>query len=114
MADDNKGGGGLKVVTKAERKPIRVLLLDDREENLLLRSTIIRQHGYEAVTATSIEEAEAKLADIDIAVLDYHLGAGKFGTDVAGTLREKRPQVPIIIPSATLGRNFGGIAHMHL
>jgi two-component system OmpR family response regulator len=114
MADEIKGGGGIKVVTKAEKKPIRVLLLDDREENLLLRSTIIRQHGYEAVTATSIEEAEAKLADIDIAVLDYHLGAGKFGTDVAETLREKRPQVPIIILSATLERKFGGIADMHL
>src|SRR3954466_8401473 len=116
MADQPKGGsgGGLKVVTKPEKKPIRVLLLDDREENLLLRSTIIRQHGYEAVTATSIEQAEAKLADIDIAVLDYHLGAGKFGTDVAETLREKRPQVPIIILSATLERKFGGIADMHL
>ncbi len=95
-------------------RPIRVLLLDDREENLLLRSTILRKNGYEAVTASSIEEAESKLNDIDIAVLDYHLGAGKFGTDVADSLRQKRPQVPIIILSATLERKFGGIADMHL
>lgn len=113
MADEPKGPG-LRVVARNEPKPIRVLLLDDREENLLLRSTIIRQHGYEAVTASSIEEAESKLHEIDIAVLDYHLGAGKFGTDVAETLREKRPQVPIIILSATLERKFGGIADMHL
>jgi CheY-like chemotaxis protein len=112
MADEPKSG--LRVVARSEPKPIRVLLLDDREENLLLRSTIIRQHGYEAVTATSIEEAEQKLHDIDIAVLDYHLGAGKFGTDVADSLRKKRPQVPIIILSATLERKFGGIADMHL
>ncbi len=95
-------------------RPIRVLLLDDLEENLLLRSTILRQKGYAVVTASNIEEAEGKLQDIDIAVLDYHLGAGKFGTDVAETLREKRPQVPIIILSATLERKFGGIADMHL
>lgn len=94
--------------------PIRVLLLDDREENLVLRSAILRQKGYEVVTSSSIEEAEAKLQAIDIAVLDYHLGAGKFGTDVADTLRRKRPQVPIIILSATLERKFGGIADMHL
>ena len=94
--------------------PIRVLLLDDREENLLLRSAILRQKGYQVVTSGSIEEAESKLQDIDIAVLDYHLGAGKFGTDVAQTLRRKRPQVPIIILSATLERKFGGIADMHL
>lgn len=93
---------------------IRVLLLDDRDDALLLRSTILRQKGYEVVTSTSIEEAESKLENIDIAVLDYHLGAGKFGTDVAETLRQKRPAVPIIILSATLERKFGGIADMHL
>jgi len=94
--------------------PIRVLLLDDRDENLVLRSAILRQKGYRVVTSNSIEEAESKLNGIDIAVLDYHLGAGKFGTDVAETLRRKRPQVPIIILSATLERKFGGIADMHL
>src|SRR5580692_8349292 len=94
--------------------PIRVLLLDDREENLVLRSAILRQKGYRVVTSSSIEEAQSKIQGIDIAVLDYHLGAGKFGTDVAETLRRKRPQVPIIILSATLERKFGGIADMHL
>jgi two-component system OmpR family response regulator len=103
-----------KTVGIDSKRPIRVLLLDDREENLLLRSTILRQNGYEAVTSSSIEDAEKKLHEIDIAVLDYHLGAGKFGTDVAETLRQKRPQVPIIILSATLERRFGGIADMHL
>src|SRR5690348_7837615 len=100
--------------TREAAKPIRVLLLDDLEDNLVLRSTILRQRGYHVVTSSSVEEAESKLNDIDIAVLDYHLGAGKFGTDVAETLRRKRPQVPIIILSATLERKFGGIADMHL
>jgi hypothetical protein len=54
------------------------------------------------------------LYEIDIAVLDYHLGAGKFGTAVAEALRRDRPQVPIIVLSATLERKFGGIADMHL
>src|SRR5215471_7558859 len=94
--------------------PIRVLLLDDRADNLLLRAAILRKHGYEAITSSSIEEAEARLNDIDIAVLDYHLGAGKFGTEVANSLREKRPEVPIIILSATLERRFGGPEDMHL
>jgi two-component system OmpR family response regulator len=96
------------------RPPIRVLLLDDHLDNLVLRGAILRKHGYEAITASSIEEAEAQLNEADIAVLDYHLGAGKFGTEVANTLREKRPQVPIIILSATLERRFGGVEDMHL
>lgn len=93
---------------------IRVLLLDDHPDNLLLRSTILRKFGYHTETAATIEEAEALLDKIDIAVLDYHLGAGKFGTEVAAALRKQRPQVPIIILSATLERRFGGVEDMHL
>src|SRR5215467_14794890 len=96
------------------KKPIRVLLLDDREDNLILRAAILRSHGYEAVTSASVEQAETHLQAIDIAVLDYHLGAGKFGTEVAQSLRDKRPEVPIIILSATLERKFGGVEDMHL
>jgi two-component system OmpR family response regulator len=95
-------------------RPIRVLLLDDRHDNLLVRSTILRQKGYDVITSMSVEEAESKINDIDIAVLDYNLGAGKFGTEVADVLRKTRPEVPIIILSATLERKFGGIADMHL
>ena len=95
-------------------EPIRVLLLDDQTDNLLLRSTILRKYGYVTETASTIEEAERLIDDIDIAVLDYHLGAGKFGTDVASDLRARRPQVPIIILSATLERRFGGVEDMHL
>src|SRR5207302_9373456 len=100
--------------TAAQRAPIRVLLLDDHLDNLVLRSAILRKHGYEAIKAATIEEAEAHLHEADIAVLDYHLGAGQFGTEVASTLREKRPEVPIIILSATLERKFGGVEDMHL
>jgi CheY-like chemotaxis protein len=94
--------------------PIRVLLLDDHPENLLLRSTILRKHGYLTETASTVEEAEELLDDIDIAVLDYHLGAGQFGTEVGADLRQRRPEVPIIILSATLERRFGGVEDMHL
>ena len=107
----SRPAAGPQIVTVS---PIRVLLLDDREENLVLRSAILRQKGYEVVSTNSIEQAQAKLHQIDIAVLDYHLGAGKFGTAVAEKLRRDRPQVPIIVLSATLDRKFGGIADMHL
>lgn len=100
--------------TEAQAGAIRVLLLDDHPENLLLRSTILRKFGYHTEAASTVEEAMSLLDQIDIAVLDYHLGAGKFGTEVAATLRRQRPQVPIIILSATLERRFGGVEDMHL
>lgn len=93
---------------------VRVLLLDDEPDNLLLRTVILRQHGYACVPASTIEEAIELFNEIDIAVLDYHLGAGQFGTEVATLLRRSRPHVPIIILSATLERYFGGVEDMHL
>ncbi len=93
---------------------VNVLLLDDDPVNLHLRGAILRQHGYASVAASTIEEANQLLDQIDIAVLDYHLGHGKFGTEVAAKLRKRRPEVPIISLSATLERRFGGVEDMHL
>src|SRR5271156_7181987 len=104
---------GRKILHLVET-PIRVLLLDDDPENLLLRAAILRKNGYLTDTASTIGEAEKLLNKIDIAVLDYHLGAGQFGTEVASVLRRRRPEVPIIILSATLEHRFGGVEDMHL
>ena len=93
---------------------VRVLLLDDEPTNLHLRTAILRQHGYHCIPASTIEEATEVFNNIDIAVLDYHLGSGQFGTEVASHLRRRRPHVPIIILSATLERHFGGAEDMHL
>jgi two-component system, OmpR family, response regulator len=93
---------------------VRVLLLDDDPVNLHLRAAILRQHGYSCYSAMTVEEATELLKEIDIAVLDYHLGTGQFGTEVAGNLRKTRPEVPIIILSATLEYRFGGVEDMHL
>src|SRR5260370_38888798 len=106
VRDQDKRVGG--------RPPFRVLLLDDHIDNLILRSAILRKHGYEAITAASVEEAEAKLSQADIAVLDYHLGAGKFGTEAETSVQEKRPEGPIIILSATLERKCGGVVEITL
>jgi two-component system, OmpR family, response regulator len=106
--------GVVHTMPSAPKQPVRVLLLDDEPTNLHLRTAILRQHGYECVPASTIEEAIDLFNTIDIAVLDYHLGAGQFGTEVAALLRRHRPHVPIIILSATLDRFFGGVEDMHL
>lgn len=93
---------------------IRVLVLDDEKQNLQLRTAILRQNGYDVLPATSIDEAMQFFDRTDIAVLDYHLGAGEFGTEAAALLRRRRPHIPIIILSGTLERSFGGVEDMHL
>ena len=104
----------VRMMPSPQTRPIRVLLLDDEPTNLHLRTAILRQHGYECIPAATIEEATELFNKIDIAVLDYHLGAGQFGTEIAALLRRRRPHVPIIILSATLDRFFGGVEDMHL
>jgi CheY-like chemotaxis protein len=104
----------LRPMQNTQIPPVRVLLLDDEPTNLHLRTAILRQHGYECIPASTIEEAIELFNNIDIAVLDYHLGSGQFGTEVANLLRRRRPHVPIIILSATLDRFFGGVEDMHL
>src|ERR1700749_1186876 len=106
--------GVIHRVPNSHIQPVRVLLLDDEPNNLHLRTAILRQHGYECIPASTIEEATELFNNIDIAVLDYHLGAGQFGTEVAALLRRRRPHVPIIILSATIDRYFGGVEDMHL
>ncbi len=93
---------------------VRVLLLDDEAVNLQLRSAILRQHGYEVLEAQSIDEAMPMFDRTDVAVMDYHLGPGEFGTEAAALLRRRRPHIPIIILSATLERSLGGVEDMHL
>ena len=94
--------------------PVRVLLLDDEPLNLLLRTAILHQHGYHCIPTATIDEATERFNETDIAVLDYHLGAGEFGTEAALLLRRQRPHVPIIILSATMEHYFGGVEDLHL
>src|SRR5258707_14889813 len=94
--------GVIHRVPNSHIQPVRVLLLDDEPTNLHLRTAILRQHGYEGIPASTIEEATELFNNIDIAVLDYHLGAGQFATEWAAVLLPRRPDVPLIILSVTL------------
>jgi len=68
----------------------RVLLVDD--EVLLLRtlSNALREEGFEVLAASSAEEAERKVPDVEsveVLVLDVKL-PGKSGLDLLRTFRE--------------------------
>jgi two-component system OmpR family response regulator len=93
---------------------VRILLLDDEPINLHLRATILQRHGYHCVPVANIEQAIPFFDVIDIAIFDYHLGSGEFGTEAATILRRRRPHVPILILSAELDRFLGGVEDIHL
>jgi CheY-like chemotaxis protein len=77
-----------------------ILCLDDELVGLAIRATVLRYAGYTVFTASSAEEALHILADqhIDIVISDYLL-QGTTGTQVAASMKQVRPHIPILILS---------------
>jgi CheY-like chemotaxis protein len=78
----------------------RILCLDDDPVGLAVRVKVLQYAGYTVFTASSAEEALQILADqhIDIVISDYLL-PGTTGTQVAASMKQIRPDVPVLILS---------------
>jgi CheY-like chemotaxis protein len=80
------------------RRP-RILCLDDQEANLAVRKFLLQQFGCDV---TAVHDAQSCLAaathnPFDLALLDYHLGNGITGEDVAHDLRVCTPNTVLVI-----------------
>jgi anti-anti-sigma factor len=90
---------------RAERRP-RVLLVDDRPDNLLALEAVLEPLGLHLTTATSGEEALRRLLseEFSLIVLDVQMpGLDGFGTARLIKLREKTRHIPIIFLTAISG-----------
>src|SRR5256714_5656563 len=89
----------------AERRP-RVLLVDDRADNLLALQAVLEPLGLDMTTATSGEEALRRLLseEFSLIVLDVQMpGLDGFETARLIKLREKTRHIPIIFLTAISG-----------
>ena len=82
-----------------------ILLIDDEPDLLTVMSTALRHAmpQYEVLTTTSIEEAEALLADLDatgtqlaLLVVDHVMG-GRTGLELLEQARSTFPDVPTLM-----------------
>ncbi len=80
------------------------LVVDDNATNLRLMTELLRAWGIEVKAASGGEEALAALGEgrLDVAVLDM-LMPGMDGLDLAASLGERSPGVPVVIASS-IGR----------
>jgi CheY-like chemotaxis protein len=93
-------------MTFAEALPARILMVDDRPENLLALDAILHGLGYELVKATSGEEALKCLLTDEFAVilLDVQMpGMDGFETATHIKQRERTRHVPILFLTAIDG-----------
>ncbi|NDY42166.1 response regulator [Dissulfurirhabdus thermomarina] len=79
----------------------RILVVDDEESIHLLYREELEEEGYEVSTAMSGEEA-LEVFDAehpDLVVLDINM-PGMDGIEVLRQMKEKKPDVPVILSSA--------------
>lgn len=84
--------------------PLRVLLVDDEQQQLELRASILRRAGFSVLTACGPREAlslGASIGQCDIAIVDYDMPIINGGV-LAEHLKGKFPGLNIVLYSAAL------------
>ena len=78
------------------------LLVDDEEMVRLITSEMLADLGFQVIEATSAEEALQIIfthePQLDVVITD-HLMPGMSGTDLAQTLRQRLPNLPVLVVS---------------
>jgi CheY-like chemotaxis protein len=80
--------------------PAVILMVDDNEHGLVARKNVLKQQGFDSVTATSAEAGLELLQThhFDLVVTDYKMG-GMDGIAFIGHVRERCPGTPVILLS---------------
>src|SRR6185437_13485983 len=92
-----------EVITEVKaRGPRRILSVDDEAGILYTRQLVLEAEGYEVLSAADGEQALILFArnTVDIVLLDYVM-PGLDGGAVSQAMKQQRPNVPIIIVSAS-------------
>ena len=79
----------------------RILCVDDEANQLLLRQRLLERAGYEVIVADSYRAGLTAFEShpVDLAILDYWMSGGN-GVQLAGALKERAKNLPIVILSA--------------
>jgi len=77
-----------------------ILCIDDDVVGLKMRKLLLEAQGYDVLTAPTGQQGLVELANhnVDMVVLDYQMPAMN-GGEVAGLIRHKWPQLPIVMLS---------------
>jgi len=87
--------------SSGSRQPL-ILCVDDAEVALRVRKLLLASAGYTVLTAASGEEGLETFKEhpVDLVIADHFL-SNKSGAEIAAEMKEIKPQVPILIVSAS-------------
>lgn len=77
----------------------RILCVDDKAENLKIRTMMLEQFGCETISACDYDESMRILGknEVDLLLIDYHLADGRTGEEIARDVRGAHPELPMIM-----------------
>ena len=78
-----------------------ILIVDDEKNYTAVLSVVLEEEGYETLTANSAVEAldTLKIEDVDLVITDMKM-PGMDGLDLLGRVKEKWPDIPVIMMTA--------------
>ena len=112
-------GGGVKADDMSEQAdgPAKVLIVEDDPVSRLLITRCLHQHGIDTIEVSVGSDAIAILerdTPIDVVFTDICLPGKIDGVGVARWIREKRPELPVILGTGTkVGRAASALARQH-
>ena len=86
------------------KNPHLILCVDDELVGLRVRKLLLERAGYKVLTAMDGASGLEifKTEPIEAVVLDYSM-PGMHGGEVAGLMRQAKPEIPILLLSAYIG-----------
>ena len=90
----------------SDRKGLKVAIVEDEDHLRSLYSLTLRNRGFEVLISAHCGEQmlsamdESKARNVDVAIVDYRLGKGMNGLDIAKLILEANSRVRIIIATA--------------
>src|SRR5918992_3925498 len=87
-----------EVVTQPDA--FRILLVDDNRNGLLVRKSILEEHGFSVTASSSPEDALSKFqaSHFDLVITGHNLPKLN-GAEVIRLVRESKPSTPAILVS---------------
>lgn len=87
---------------------MKVLLVDDDLDQLMLRGMLLRQFGFETAEATDIESAMEMAAEceLQLAVLDLRLPTEQSGLSLIRQLKAQNPAIKLFVLTGADPKRF--------